>query len=56
MTHFGVETDFLADGMHLQPGSRWPPQTEAPALDFTDCPDLAQTVAVVAAALGRPST
>ena len=53
MTHFGVETTFLTDGIHLkqQPLA---PQNEILTLDFTHCPDLAQTVAVVAAALNRP--
>jgi 3-phosphoshikimate 1-carboxyvinyltransferase len=53
MTHFGVKTTFLPDGVHLQ---QQPvvPQAEILTLDFTDCPDLAQTVAVVAAALNRP--
>ena len=53
MTQFGVETTFLPDGVHL----RQVPltiQAEIQTLDFTDCPDLAQTVAVVAAALNRP--
>ena len=53
MTYFGVATTFLSDGIHLkqQPLA---PQTEVLTLDFTDCPDLAQTVVVVAAALNRP--
>jgi 3-phosphoshikimate 1-carboxyvinyltransferase len=53
MTHFGVETAFVPDGIQLkqQPIA---PQAEIRTLDFTDCPDLAQTVAVVAAALARP--
>lgn len=53
MTQFGVETTFLPEAVHLRqvPLS---PQAETPVLDFTDCPDLAQTVAVVAAALARP--
>ena len=53
MTQFGIETTFLPDGVHL----RQVPlasQTEIQTLDFTDCPDLAQTVAVVASALARP--
>ena len=53
MTNFGVETIFLPNGVHL----RQVPlvaQTEIQTLDFTDCPDLAQTVAVIAAALNRP--
>ncbi|MFD2720875.1 3-phosphoshikimate 1-carboxyvinyltransferase [Hymenobacter monticola] len=53
MTHFGVKTTFLSDGVHLQQQPP-APQQEIPTLDFTDCPDLAQTVAVVAAALTRP--
>ncbi len=53
MAHFGVETTFLPDGIHLK---QQPVAKAAPALafDFTDCPDLAQTVAVVAAARGIP--
>ncbi|HEX8328812.1 MAG TPA: 3-phosphoshikimate 1-carboxyvinyltransferase [Hymenobacter sp.] len=53
MQHFGIETTFLADGVHLKQhalAAEWAELT----VDFTDCPDLAQTVAVVAAALNRP--
>jgi 3-phosphoshikimate 1-carboxyvinyltransferase len=53
MVHFGVATTFLPDGVRLKQQSLTP-QTEIKTLDFTDCPDLAQTVAVVAAALARP--
>jgi len=53
MAHFGVETTFLPDGIHLQQQPRLA-TTAALAFDFTDCPDLAQTVAVVAAALNVP--
>ena len=53
MTHFGVATTFLPNGVRLQQQPLAPP-TESLTLDFTDCPDLAQTVAVVAAALNRP--
>ncbi|MBU6122794.1 3-phosphoshikimate 1-carboxyvinyltransferase [Hymenobacter siberiensis] len=53
MTDFGVETTFLPDGVHLRQVPL-APQTEIQTFDFTDCPDLAQTVAVVAAALNRP--
>jgi 3-phosphoshikimate 1-carboxyvinyltransferase len=53
MTHFGVATTFLPDGVYLQQQSL-APQSEIQILDFTDCPDLAQTVAVVAAAINRP--
>ncbi|MBF9143350.1 3-phosphoshikimate 1-carboxyvinyltransferase [Hymenobacter properus] len=53
MAQFGVETTFLPDAVHLkqQPLSL---QAEIQTIDFTDCPDLAQTVAVVAVALKRP--
>ncbi|MDJ0364160.1 3-phosphoshikimate 1-carboxyvinyltransferase [Hymenobacter sp. H14-R3] len=56
MRPLGVSTEFLADGSGVrltQTALAPAPATYAP-LDFTDCPDLAQTVAVVAAALGRP--
>ncbi|GAB3856747.1 3-phosphoshikimate 1-carboxyvinyltransferase [Hymenobacter terrigena] len=53
MTQFGVETTFLPDGVHLRQ-VLLAPQAAIQTLDFTDCPDLAQTVAVVAAALARP--
>ena len=53
MTLFGVETTFLPEAVHLRQVTLLP-QPITPTLDFTDCPDLAQTVAVVAAALGRP--
>jgi 3-phosphoshikimate 1-carboxyvinyltransferase len=53
MTQFGVETTFLPGAVHLRQVPL-APQAEIPVLDFTDCPDLAQTVAVVAAALARP--
>ncbi|MBF9222051.1 3-phosphoshikimate 1-carboxyvinyltransferase [Hymenobacter ruricola] len=53
MAHFGVKTTFLSDGVQLQQ-QPLAPQQDALTLDFTDCPDLAQTVAVVAAALNRP--
>ena len=56
MRPLGVATEFLADGSGARltqvPPNPVPPH--APILNFTDCPDLAQTVAVVAAALGRP--
>lgn len=53
MTQFGVETTFLTNSVHLRQVFL-APQAEIPTLDFSDCPDLAQTVAVVAAALARP--
>jgi len=50
MTQLGVATEYVADGVRL---TQIAPATAA-AQDFTDCPDLAQTVAVVAAALDVP--
>lgn len=48
MEKLGVATEFVTDGVRL---TQIPLATEL-THDFTDCPDLAQTVAVVAAALG----
>ncbi|WP_239691835.1 3-phosphoshikimate 1-carboxyvinyltransferase [Hymenobacter coccineus] len=55
MAHFGVETTYLAaeECVQLRQGPR-PSGAEIRRLDFTNCPDLAQTVAVVAAALALP--
>jgi 3-phosphoshikimate 1-carboxyvinyltransferase len=51
MRDFGVETEFLPSGIRLT-RQELPEATGRP-YDFTHCPDLAQTVVVVAAALGR---
>ena len=48
MEKLGVATEFSAEGVRLTQI----PAASALTHDFTDCPDLAQTVAVVAAALG----
>ncbi|WP_246010683.1 3-phosphoshikimate 1-carboxyvinyltransferase [Hymenobacter perfusus] len=53
MAQLGVHTEFLADET-LRLTKRAP--NASLTQDFTDCPDLAQTVAVVAAALGIPTT
>lgn len=50
MAKLGVHTEFLADGVRLTQTI----PTGGFTQDFTDCPDLAQTVAVVAAALNVP--
>ncbi|WP_223585196.1 3-phosphoshikimate 1-carboxyvinyltransferase [Sphingobacterium sp. GVS05A] len=50
MTHFGVQSSFEADGLHLHKTGI---DSEKIVFDFKECPDLAQTVVVVAAALGR---
>ena len=56
MRPLGVQTDFLVGdgGAHLRQQPADPAALLAAPLDFTDCPDLAQTVAVVAAALAVP--
>lgn len=56
MSCLGVKTEFLADeaGVQLTQIALAPAGLLAQPLDFTDCPDLAQTVAVVAAALSVP--
>ncbi|MGI4969299.1 MAG: 3-phosphoshikimate 1-carboxyvinyltransferase [Janthinobacterium lividum] len=56
MTGLGVATEFLPDaaGVRLTQVPLATAELLAQPLDFTDCPDLAQTVAVVAAALAVP--
>ncbi|MBC7891424.1 MAG: 3-phosphoshikimate 1-carboxyvinyltransferase [Sphingobacteriaceae bacterium] len=51
MTLLGVKSEFTGTGFHL----RQIPPADAFSYDFTDCPDLAQTVAVVCAAKGIPA-
>jgi 3-phosphoshikimate 1-carboxyvinyltransferase len=55
MRPLGVATEFLPDGSgaSLTQVPLAPAPAGAPTTNFTDCPDLAQTVAVVVAALGR---
>lgn len=48
MTHFGVKTTFEADGIYLEKTDVVSNKT---IFDFKSCPDLAQTVVVVASAL-----
>ncbi|QMW00185.1 3-phosphoshikimate 1-carboxyvinyltransferase [Spirosoma foliorum] len=48
MRSLGVESTFTEEGVRLTKG----PTSESLAWDFTDCPDLAQTVAVCAAVKG----
>ncbi|RYU77759.1 3-phosphoshikimate 1-carboxyvinyltransferase [Hymenobacter persicinus] len=50
MDQLGVATEFFPDGVQLTRKA----SAAAVEQDFSDCPDLAQTVAVVAAALGIP--
>ncbi|UIR54559.1 3-phosphoshikimate 1-carboxyvinyltransferase [Sphingobacterium sp. SRCM116780] len=50
MSHFGVASSFEQDGLHLTKVSEPSGKT---FFDLKECPDLAQTVVVVAAALRR---
>ena len=50
MEHFGVKTTFEENGIFLQKTEL---KTDKTFFDFKECPDLAQTVVVVAAALKR---
>ncbi|MCL8001057.1 hypothetical protein M8994_22960, partial [Brucella sp. 21LCYQ03] len=53
MTHFGVHTTFQEDGIFIQKATL----TREPVfLDLKECPDLAQTIVVIAAALRIPTT
>jgi 3-phosphoshikimate 1-carboxyvinyltransferase len=50
MEHFGVYSSFESDGLHL---TKKEINSDKTLFDFKECPDLAQTVVVVAAALKR---
>ncbi|GGE33922.1 MULTISPECIES: 3-phosphoshikimate 1-carboxyvinyltransferase [Sphingobacterium] len=50
MTHFGVESSFESDGLHLRKVDTGSDKT---LFDFKECPDLAQTVVVIASALKK---
>lgn len=50
MTHFGVESRFETDGLHLK---KVDSSSEKTLFDFKECPDLAQTVVVIASALKK---
>jgi 3-phosphoshikimate 1-carboxyvinyltransferase len=50
MEHFGVQSSFESDGLHL---TKKEIDSDKTLFDFKECPDLAQTVVVVAAALKR---
>lgn len=51
-TFFGVKTEYTADGIRL---TKMRIKDEHFGFDFSDCPDIAQTVAVTTAALQIPS-
>jgi len=50
MEHFGVQSSFESDGLHL---NKKIIDSDISLFNFKECPDLAQTVVVVAAALKR---
>ncbi len=50
MAHFGVASSFEADGLRIQKTTS---HSDKKLFDFKECPDLAQTVIVCAAALKR---
>ncbi|MBE8715377.1 3-phosphoshikimate 1-carboxyvinyltransferase [Sphingobacterium hungaricum] len=50
MTHFGVKSTFTNDGILLEKSDS---DSDKKLFDFKECPDLAQTVVVIAAALKR---
>ena len=50
---FGVETSYLKDGVHLEKQAAQQPETFEH--NFVQCPDIAQTMAVVAALTGTSS-
>ncbi|SFC20465.1 3-phosphoshikimate 1-carboxyvinyltransferase [Parapedobacter composti] len=52
MSHFGVASSFERGGLRIQKVAGNMPES-VPLLDFKECPDLAQTVVVCAAALRR---
>ena len=52
MAHFGVASTFTDEGLSIRKEPNLP-TTEVALLDFKECPDLAQTVIVCAAALQR---
>ncbi len=51
-TFFGVKTEFIENGIKL---TKINSEKEHFGFDFSDCPDLAQTVAVVVSALNIPA-
>jgi 3-phosphoshikimate 1-carboxyvinyltransferase len=51
-TFFGIKTEYISDGIRI---TKQRLKDEHFGFDFSDCPDLAQTVAVVVSALQIPS-
>ena len=50
MTHFGVASSFQEDGLHIVKVNKG---SDKVLFDFKACPDLAQTIVALAAAIGR---
>lgn len=50
MSHFGVASSFQDDGLHIAKVSNG---TDKQLFDFKECPDLAQTIVALAAAIKR---
>lgn len=50
MTHFGVASSFQEDGLHI---AKVNGGSDKMLFDFKACPDLAQTIVALAAAIGR---
>ncbi|KGE13301.1 3-phosphoshikimate 1-carboxyvinyltransferase [Sphingobacterium deserti] len=50
MSHFGVASSFQEDGLHI---AKVAEGTDKGLFDFKECPDLAQTIVALAAALKR---
>lgn len=53
--NFGVETEFEENGIRLKKNSEFRIQNSELKIDFTNCPDIAQTVSVTCAALNVPA-
>lgn len=53
MANFGITSQFRDGGVHLKKEQK---ELQRKIFDFHDCPDLAQTVLVVCAALGHDAT
>ena len=51
-TFFGIKTEYISDGIRI---TKTRIKDEHFGFDFSDCPDLAQTVAVVVSALNIPA-
>lgn len=53
--NFGVKTEFIKNGIRLSKATNFKLETSNLKLSFSNCPDLAQTIAVTCAALNIPA-